>query len=1201
MGTTTVRSYELEQMVGLYCYFDQHEQLERKEKMVDFYQKKEKQMQHICFCGHFSAGKSTILNHLLDEALLPQSPIPTSANIVEIKRGEDAYIIHFTEQKPVRLDSSISLSELHALCRDGEEICKVEIIKNNTDLPPQVTLMDTPGIDAADDADRILTESALHVVDFLYYVMDYNHVQSEVNASFLKHLEALNKPYAVIINQMDKHKEEEISFDDFKSSLEKVFQQWGIQPTDVFFTSLKEEQAWTDNQWSSLQTNIQQKMVQPCQELVDQTSYHGINHIIQESIAEKQEEMDQKLTELEDELGAIEIQDDRSEQELQSKKADLITAKNDVESTYRKMVEQTLKNAPLMPFELRELAKDMLQAYEPTFKIGLFKSKQKTELERTRRLEAFYQALQKQVETTLEWKLRDKVTEFLLPYTSTALNESIFDKQFSQEQLVEQMNDNVRTTGEYVLVYTDKLANQLKKLYRQYYKDKWHEKSNEIFREFNEKIDQLDKRIKVLEQSQKIKQEIQAEKLAFMHYKNELEEHLSSDFRIDQRQIEAFQRTLTEREQIKTLMKKEWNFQDTEDGHINENVPPLKKNARYQMESTLEDVEWLVEHTKEIDSLKPFIKEIMEKRERLENRHFTIALFGAFSAGKSSFANALMGERVLPVSPNPTTAAINKISPPNEEFQHKEVYVHLKSEGELIADITSILGEVAFQNLDEVEKWIHKHKIDKLQIEDQHKTFLHAFYTGLPNLKNKIGSSFKIHFDQFANYVREEQISCFVKEMELYYDCPLTRQHITLVDTPGADSVNARHTELAFSYIKNADAILFVTYYNHPFSRPDKAFLEKLGSVKDAFQLDKMFFIVNAMDLAKDQTEVNLVTDYVKTQLKSFDIHHPRMYPVSSQQALQLKKEGQTTTPSGMKAFESSFYSFITEELTQLSMQSIYTDISRIHALVTKWLELSHSDQTKREAFLAKNENNQAQMHHIIEQRNTSTYFQSIEQKLEKQCFYVMQRFMIQFIDMFRDFISPGSIQSNGRKGKEELVIAIKELNKQINERMKYELEAILIRINAFWNVEWKQWRNEINRQLQKVDSSFSLSELEEMSVEEANLFQKIDLEDKTVQGFAHIFKDTKTFFAQNDRDKLEEELKQVFSKQWQEEFSRIQSALKDHYAQLWIKEDQQVWANYSNEVSTYFENVKKGLTDNFENIELLEKLNQELMNRTNG
>ena len=49
---------------------------------------------------------------------------------------------------------------------------------------------------------------------------------------------------------------------------------------------------------------------------------------------------------------------------------------------------------------------------------------------------------------------------------------------------------------------------------------------------------------------------------------------------------------------------------------------------------------------------------------------FTIALFGAFSAGKSSLANALIGERVLPVSPNPTTAAINRIVPPTAEQPH---------------------------------------------------------------------------------------------------------------------------------------------------------------------------------------------------------------------------------------------------------------------------------------------------------------------------------------------------------------------------------------------------------------------------------------------------------------------------------------------------------------------------------------------------
>ena len=40
-----------------------------------------------------------------------------------------------------------------------------------------------------------------------------------------------------------------------------------------------------------------------------------------------------------------------------------------------------------------------------------------------------------------------------------------------------------------------------------------------------------------------------------------------------------------------------------------------------------------------------------------------------------------------------------------------------------------------------------------------------------------------------------------------------------LVDTPGADSINARHTDVAFDYIRNADAILFVTYYNHAFAK----------------------------------------------------------------------------------------------------------------------------------------------------------------------------------------------------------------------------------------------------------------------------------------------------------------------------------------------------------------------------------------------
>lgn len=196
-------------------------------------------MMNVCFSGHFSAGKSTLINHLMNEALLPQSPIPTSANIVEIKRGEEGVIVHFTGQPAIKMKALPSVKDLHQLCRDGNEVKKIEIFKDIKDLPYGVTFMDTPGIDAANDADRLMTESALHQVDVLFYVMDYNHVQSEVNARFLKQIDEMNKPYYVIINQMDKHDEAEIPFSHFKQSLENVFDQWGIDPVQVFFTSMR--------------------------------------------------------------------------------------------------------------------------------------------------------------------------------------------------------------------------------------------------------------------------------------------------------------------------------------------------------------------------------------------------------------------------------------------------------------------------------------------------------------------------------------------------------------------------------------------------------------------------------------------------------------------------------------------------------------------------------------------------------------------------------------------------------------------------------------------------------------------------------------------------------------------------------------------------------------------------------------------------
>ena len=57
------------------------------------------------------------------------------------------------------------------------------------------------------------------------------------------------------------------------------------------------------------------------------------------------------------------------------------------------------------------------------------------------------------------------------------------------------------------------------------------------------------------------------------------------------------------------------------------------------------------------------------------------------------------------------------------------------------------------------------------------------------------------------------------------------------------------------------------------FSRADREFLIQLGRVKDTFALDKMFFLINAADLAESEEELEMVkvisqTSYYNTVLE---------------------------------------------------------------------------------------------------------------------------------------------------------------------------------------------------------------------------------------------------------------------------------------------------------------------------------------------
>src|SRR5699024_3361459 len=108
-------------------------------------------------------------------------------------------------------------------CMDKDTIKRIEISTSEALLPENSFILDTPGIDAADDADRLMTESSLHLVDVLYYVTDYNHVQSEVNLYFLKEIQTKVIPIELNLIKMDNNNEAEITFIEFDQQINQTY------------------------------------------------------------------------------------------------------------------------------------------------------------------------------------------------------------------------------------------------------------------------------------------------------------------------------------------------------------------------------------------------------------------------------------------------------------------------------------------------------------------------------------------------------------------------------------------------------------------------------------------------------------------------------------------------------------------------------------------------------------------------------------------------------------------------------------------------------------------------------------------------------------------------------------------------------------------------------------------------------------------
>ncbi|MCY1029645.1 dynamin family protein, partial [Mammaliicoccus sciuri] len=219
------------------------------------------------------------------------------------------------------------------------------------------------------------------------------------------------------------------------------------------------------------------------------------------------------------------------------------------------------------------------------------------------------------------------------------LFEKIINQQYtiSKEELSGHVQEQTSITNDYVLIYSKGITEMINRKIRNETNQLIEEivNSSEVHNESNEETNQLNEYETYVE-FKNLKTSLITNN--YQHYYIHLDE--SIDKLIDRHFIHINDLDLEDKKETKQ------QFKEVRTEHRENNLQQLKDQ---------------INHLKKLPLFEGEVHNIESQVERIEHNITKIAVFGTFSAGKSSLINAILQKPVLLSSPNPTTASITEI------------------------------------------------------------------------------------------------------------------------------------------------------------------------------------------------------------------------------------------------------------------------------------------------------------------------------------------------------------------------------------------------------------------------------------------------------------------------------------------------------------------------------------------------------------
>lgn len=258
-----------------------------------------------------------------------------------------------------------------------------------------------------------------------------------------------------------------------------------------------------------------------------------------------------------------------------------------------------------------------------------------------------------------------------------------------------------------------------------------------------------------------------------------------------------------------------------------------------------------------------------------------IAVVGAFSSGKSTFVNAILGEKLLPVRVEPTTATVTE----------------LRNGKRRVASVTLKTAEVIREERDQARA--RKEALEAQEqlsgAEREELNSLAAVIDLDPEFRYPGGlpEAFLLDDDK-----QRETLYRFLAEgaeswapytervrIEIPMDSDLMPPQVVLVDTPGSNTPSALHRTATWRALIESDCVIFLLFARQPLSSTDRELLNDIQQIRlrQRIEQDRFIFVVNGIDEVDGDTgEREAVMQHVLRQLQGCGVQDPKVVPASA-------------------------------------------------------------------------------------------------------------------------------------------------------------------------------------------------------------------------------------------------------------------------------------------------------------------------------